>query len=351
MLAAVDTLNETSLYTSEHGFSAAKFEETVWERLLPGDAEGYRYHLAFELARVPGIRTGYVAIKRGGIVVFLAPYFIQEHVRDSLAEDWSTPLPDCLKEGAQEKTRLRLLSVGSPVTHGCKLGIASDYQFDPGMVDTLYAELMRVGRRMQIDAILFRELLRPDAHRLALPLQRLGFAESEGARFVAWDIGDAGVNASLATLGDPARAEPQQQAWRSSLDIREYDGMPPDMDAIHALHGASRLTPQFYESVAALMPQHCRYVLYYEQGRLVAFNLLLHRNGVLTHQYAGMDPAVERAMGLRGLISLHNLQMCVRDGFHTYRSDYAEACRTQAGVRPEQTDHFFRWMQTAERAA
>lgn len=350
MLAVVDTLNETSLYTTEHGFSAAKFEETVWERLLPGEAEGYRYHLAFELARVPGIRTGYVAIKRGGIVVFLAPYFIQEYVRDSLAEDWSTSLPACLEEGAQEKTRLRLLSVGSPVTHGCKLGIAGDYQFDPDMVDTLCAELMRIGRRMQIDAILFRELMRPDAHRLALPLQRLGFVESEGARYNTWNIGFANMDACLASLSDPVRDELQQQrAQLSTLDIREYAGMP-DMEAIHAMQAASGLTSRFFESVAALMPQHCRYVFYRSAGRLLAFNLLLHRDGVLTDQYVGVDPSLDREIGLREQIWLHNMQMCVRDGFHTYRSGDPDSRLAQLGAQSQQTYHFFRWMQAADLA-
>lgn len=354
MQAVSETLQAQSMYSTEHSFSAAKYEETLWDRLLPGQAESYRYHLAFELARVQSIRTGYAAVRRGGIVVCLAPYFIQTYIRESAAHPWPAAMPAWLGDAAAERTRLSLLTVGSTVAESCTLAIAREYHFDPAMVVALYDELRKIGAREGVDAMAFKDVLQQDAEELAAPLRHLGFKESTHRRLAVNRLALASLDDYLATLeGATRQALQSRRAAQAGISIQEYSGIPPDADLqeVHRLHLASdcssdgrleKLTPHFFESVAALMPHHSRYVLYRVGSRLVGFNLLLHRDHVLIHKYSGVDPVASAEYGLPDLFWLHNIEMCIRDGFHTYKSGDFTQHKIALGAESEQTYLFSR---------
>src|SRR5450830_958094 len=124
MQIAIPSTNEavaelTALYSTERTFTAAKYEEAVWDRLLPGDAESYRYHLAFEMAKVEGFKTGYVAVKRSGMVVCLVPYFVTDYSLDSTVQGTLKRGSNWLKNYApglfNKLFKLKLLCVGSAV--------------------------------------------------------------------------------------------------------------------------------------------------------------------------------------------------------------------------------------------
>ena len=58
-------------------------------------------------------------------------------------------------------------------------------------------------------------------------------------------------------------------------------------------------------------------------NQLIAFNCLLHRDGVLLDKYIGMQQALAKKYNIYFLSWLHNIEMCIRDGFHTFQSGQA----------------------------
>ena len=124
------------------------------------------------------------------------------------------------------------------------------------------------------------------------------------------------------------------------------------MNAIHKLYLQTyeqsefkfeKLTLAFFESIAGLMPNHCRFVLYYAEDELVAFNCLLHRDGVLLDKYIGMHQTLAKKYNIYFLSWLHNIEMCIRDGFHTFQSGQAAyKTKTRLGARLTQTHIFFK---------
>ncbi len=56
------------------------------------------------------------------------------------------------------------------------------------------------------------------------------------------------------------------------------------------------------------MPGECRFVLYRPEGKLIGFNLLLHKNGMLLDKYLGMDYRLSRQHNLYYLSWRHNLE-------------------------------------------
>jgi hypothetical protein len=348
MQIAMTTAYEESLYTTERSFTAAKYEETVWDRLLPGDAESYRYHLAFELGKVEGFRTGYAAVRRGGIVVCLAPYFITDYGLDSTVQGPLKRFTNGLQGYAPGLSNLKLLCVGSPITDSAKLGITRDYHFDPDMVHALCEELERIAEREGASVIAFKDILECDSERLAQPLKQAGFSQIANMPVATNAINFSSLEEYLETLSDATREDLRHMLkMRPHVEIEEYDGIPPDLDAIYQLYlnyyehselQFEKLTLQFFESVAALMPHHCRYVLYRAEGQLIGFNLLLHRDGVLFDKYIGLDQVLGKKYNLYFVSWAHNIEMCIRDGFHTYQSGQAaDETKAKLGAKLKQT--------------
>ena len=353
LLACSPLPEQPSLYSSERSFTAAKYEEPIWDKLLQGDAESYRYHLAFEISKVQGFKTGCAAVRRGGIVVLLAPYFITDYRLDSTVQGPLKQASSWLHGHAPGLLSMKLLCVGSPVTDSCKLGITRDYTFDPNMIAALNEQLEEIAEREGASVIAFKDILESDAKLLRQPLKQAGFSEVANMPVATNPTGFNSVNAYLESLSYATRKNLRRKLkMRSQVAIEEYKGMPPDLDAIYQLYlncyerselKFEKLTLEFFESIAALMPDHCRYVIYRAEGKLIGFNLLLHRDGVLLDKYIGLDYALSRQYNLYFISWIHNIEMCIRDGFHTYQSGQAAyAAKAKLGAELEQTYIFFR---------
>ncbi|HEY8118848.1 MAG TPA: GNAT family N-acetyltransferase [Methylophilaceae bacterium] len=345
--------SQASLYTTEHSFSAAKYEEATWDRLLPGDAESYRYHLAFDLSKVEGFKTGYAAVRRGGIVVCLAPYFITDYRLDSTIQGPIKRFTSWVNGIAPGLLSLRLLCVGSPVTDSGKIGITHDYPFDPEIITALHQELEQIAKREDASVIAFKDILESDTGRFAEPLIQAGFSRVGNMPVGINRVDYASLDEYLETLSYATRKNlRRKRKVLPQMQIEEHDGMPPDLDAIYQLYLScyerselkfEKLTKQFFESVATLMPDNCRFVLYRAEGKLIGFNLLLHRNGVLLDKYIGLDHLLGRKYNLYFLSWLHNIEMSIRDGFHIFQSGQAAyEMKIKLGSELQQTYVFFR---------
>jgi predicted N-acyltransferase len=347
----------TSSYTTERSFTAAKYEEAIWDRLLPGEAESYRYHLAFEMAKVEGFKTGYAAVKRSGVVVCLAPYFVTDYRLDSTIQGALKRGSNWLNSHAphlfNQLFKLKLLCVGSAVTDSAKLGLSKDHAFDIEIITALNAELELVAEREGASIIAFKDILESDLQLLETPLKQSGFSKIENMPIARNLIGFKSFDEYLATLSYSTRKDFRRKLRiKSQITIEEYNGTPPDLQEIYQLYSNcyeqselkfEKLTPEFFESVAALMPFNCRYVLYRAQGKLIGFNLLLHRDGVLLDKYIGLDYTLSRQYNLYFLSWAHNIEMCIRDGLHTYQSGQAAyETKIRLGSKLEQTYIFFR---------
>ncbi len=352
-LPAFKSVSPQEKYTTERTFSAAKYEEIVWDRLLPGDAESYRYHLAFEIGKVEGFKTGYVAVKRGGVIVCIAPYFVTDYRLDTTVQGALKNVLNKIRDYLPNLFSIRLLCVGSPVTDSCKIGIANDYPFDGDMLVALNSELEEIASREHISVIAYKDVIEEQAVKFKTPLQKLGFTEVANMPVASNLIEYSSLDAYLDSLSYSMRKNLRRKLKsKQHVRIEEYAGAPPDINAVYALYLQTyeqselkfeKLTLDFFESIAGLMPNNTRFVLYYAENQLIAFNCLLHRDGVLLDKYIGMQQALAKKYNIYFLSWLHNIEMCIRDGFHTFQSgqaSYETKLRLGANLTP--TSIFFR---------
>lgn len=352
-LSTLPTNFASEKYTIERSFCAAKFEEVVWDKLLANDAESYRYHLAFEGGKIEGFKTGYIAVKRGGVIVSIAPYFITDYRLDTTVQGALKNVLVKVQKYLPKLFSLRILCVGSPVTDSCKFGINPDIPFDADMLEALNVELEKIALREKVSVIAFKDVIEKQTNVFRAPLKKLGYTEVANMPVASNLIQFASLDEYLNSLSYSMRKNLRRK--RKSLQkvrIEEYDGAPPDMNVIHALYlntyeksetKFEKLTLDFFESMAGLMPNNTRFVLYYVEDQLIAFNCLLYRNGVMLDKYIGMDETLAKKHNIYFLSWLHNIEMCIRDGFHTFQSGQASyETKLRLGAELTPTAIFFK---------
>lgn len=332
-IASNAIIQSQSPYSTERTFTAAKYEETIWDHLLPQEAESYRYYLAFELSRVEGFKVGYVAVRRGGIVVCLAPYFLMNFHINAAMGGPVQPMKNCLYANFPELSTIRLVCVGSPVSDNCKIGITPDFLFDPEMISALNEQLRQIAKIEEAQAIVFKDLLHTNMPKVGTALIDIGYNSVESAALAAVKIDFKTIDEYLNRLSLAEQSDIREKInQRSEIQIEEYNGAPPDFEAIHQLYLNSyetsslnfeKLTLNYFESLSGLMPNNCRYVLYKHHGKLIGFNMLIQRGGRLIHKYFGFDNDLSEQYHLDCLSWLYNIEMCIRDGFEMYQSGRA----------------------------
>jgi predicted N-acyltransferase len=352
-LALTYAVEEPSAYQTHYTFSAAKYDEMTWQRLLPNSLEGYRYHLAFELAHVDGFKTGYVSVSKAGAVVCIAPIFMTDYALDTTVQGRVKTLTERLKTWMPKLLTIRLLCVGSPVTDSAQIGYFKDQPLDPKMIQQLVEKLDVVAAREGASVIAFKDVLTDEASQLRPLLATHGYSSVDNMPVATNHINFKTLDEYICTLSASTRKDLRRKLKKlDQLRIEEYDGMPPHLEQIYQLYlncyekselKFEKLTLGFFESVAGLMPKQCRFVLYYFKDKLIGFNCLLHGNGVLMDKYIGMDYVHSNEVNLYSLSWLYKIKMCIRDGFHTLQSGQAAyEQKLSFGAKLEQTHILFK---------
>jgi hypothetical protein len=340
-------------YETHYAFSAAKYSETVWKNLLPNSLEGYRYHLAFELGKVVGFKVGYVSVLKAGIVVCIAPIFIMDYALDSTVQGPMKSIIRRLSKLFPNLMTVRLLCVGSPVTDSAQIGAFTDHPFYAEIINALNEKLDLIAEREGASVIAFKDVIASEAEQLKPLLEAHGFTCEENMPIAKNLINFKDIDGYLATLSYSTRKSLRRKLkLLNQLRIEEHAGLLPHIEEIYQLYlncydrselKFEKLTLSFFESLAGLMPDQCRFVLYFYGEKLIGFNCLLHGNGVLMDKYIGMDYEQSKEVNLYSLSWLYNIQMCIRDGFHTFQSGQAAyKTKLSLGATLEQTYIFFK---------
>ena len=317
-----------------------------WQALLPQSLEAYHYHLAFAQANIEGFKTGYITVFSEEKAVFIAPTFVMDYALDSTVQGKLKTYTSKLRSLFPKLMSLRLLCVGSAVTDSAQIGFNS--QLNPEIIHTLNQKLEEIASIEKASVIAFKDVTEADLAQLKSPLQGFGFSVVDNMPVAKNTIHFNSLDDYLASVSYSTRKGLRRKMKSfSQLRIEEHNGMPPQLDEIVQLYlncyekselKFEKLTQDFFENLAKLLPNSCRFVLYSLDKKLIGFNCLLHGNGMLMDKYIGLDYAKSLDVNLYSLSWLHNISMCIRDGFHTFQSGQAAyETKLSLGATLEQT--------------
>ena len=335
-----------SPFSADNAIAGYSTNSAAWQGLLPQSLEAYHYHLAFAQANIEGFKTGFITVFEAKIPVFIAPVFVMDYALDTTVQGKLKTYTSKLRSLFPKLMSLRLLCVGSAVTDSAQIGFNS--QLNAEIIHTLNQKLEEIASIEKASVIAFKDMTEADLAQLKSPLQALGFNVIDNMPVAKNTIHFNSIDDYLASVSYSTRKGLRRKMKNfSQLRIEEYDGMPPQLLDIYQLYlncyekselKFEKLTQDFFENLAKLLPNNCRFVLYYLDKKLIGFNCLLHGNGVLMDKYIGLDYAKSLDVNLYSLSWLHNISMCIRDGFHTFQSGQAAyETKLSLGATLEQT--------------
>lgn len=332
---------------------ANAIDQTDWERLYPNDAEAFGLHAAFDQGHIEGFKTGYIVIRDEHTVALIAPYFITEYRLDTTVQGPLKRVLNKIKQVSPGLFSIRILCVGSAVTDSCKVGIQRHDAFNPKLLETLCEALERVAKQEKASVVAFKDVIEDDSALWDHVLSESSYGKVTNMPVAVNPARFENLDGYLASLSYSTRKDLRRKLKsKQHLRIEEVDGLPDNMEAIYQLYLQTferselqfeKLTIDFFRALAVHMPNQCRYVLYYLDDILIAFNLVLHRDGVLYDKYIGLEKYVAKEYNVYFLSWLHNMEMCTRDGFHTYQSGQAAyETKIKLGAQLKQTYIYFR---------
>ena len=335
-----------SQFSADNTTAGYLTDSSAWQALLPLSLETYHYHLAFAQASIEGFKTGYVTILAAQKIVFIAPVFVMDYALDTTVQGKLKVYTTKLRDLFPKQMTLRLLCVGSAVTDFAQLGF--DNSLNAEIIQILNQKLEEIATIENASVIAFKDITKADLTQLKMPLQNLGYSVVDNMPVAKNNINFNSLDEYLASVSYSRRKSLRRKMKKlSQLRIEEHNGMPPQLDEIVQLYlncyekselKFEKLTRDFFENLAKLMPNNCRFVLYYFDNKLIGFNCLLHGNDVLMDKYIGLDYAKSLEVNLYSLSWLYNINMCIREGFHTFQSGQAAyETKLSLGANLEQT--------------
>lgn len=266
---------------------------------LSGEAEGFAYYKAFQEAGISNFEMGYLAVRRDLETVAVAPYFVTRYCANT------TVTAGWLKRLLQP-VRFDIACVGHP---------SADFGMIEGEIseEVLHAVNAELFKRASVVA--YKDFGDD------LPLRQ--FTREPNLPVATLEIKDDYYSGlSQATRRNFRRKVRAAQ----SLRIEEREGYPAEhaeriyelyLDTFrHADITFEKLTPRFFERVAPIS----KYVLYWENDRLIGFSLLICKHRTMLAKYMGMDYARSRRYGLYFVMLLNHIDICVRDGYTRYQT-------------------------------
>jgi hypothetical protein len=260
---------------------------------LQGDPEGGAYHRAFQAAELPDFQFGYYAVWRGEERVAVVPYFVMDFRLTTMLGE----------EGLARWlgwVRFKIACVGHPST-------------DIGRIDGEVSQEVLAAVNAELSGKAALIAYKGFDGDLPLP----GFVRARGLPVAVLDLA-ADYWKSIGT--DRRNNFKQKLRQGRSLTVIERDGCDDALaQSLFALYLQTYqraaikfelLTPKYFTATADIS----RYLLFYEQDRLIGFVQLICTPPRMVFRYIGMDYERNRRYGLYFLLFLKGIEVCLREG-------------------------------------
>lgn len=338
------------------GVSAIPREQ--WDALLPGEAESWDYYAACETSPPQEFCLSAVGVSRGGRLVAAAPVFRLNYRLDTPLQGSWRPVGDWLNRRVPKLVNLPVMGLGSPLADKCHLGFAAE---------------LTLGERQEAMAVLLQAL---DTHAAqsgvpvlagkdlldtALPSIDPAFTAQRYTRVASLpvavlDLPFKSEDAYLASLSSSTRKDIRRKLKAASgirLEIRHsIEGLE---DEIVSLYDETRhqsgldygdlekLSPSYFRDVMHKLGDRGVLMLYWLDGQLLGFNLLLVGRDRVIDKFIGMRYPMARQHNLYVFSWMSNVRFCLERGITQLQSGQtAYASKLRFGSRLDKTWVYFK---------
>jgi len=287
--------------------------EADWAALFPAEPWTRAYYGACETAPPAGMTLAAVGVFDAGRPVLLAPTFSVDYRLDLSLPASMRRLGDWLDRTMPKLVRVPVLSLGSPLSEHCHIGIAAglDAAARARAIDTLLTGLAGLGRQRGAHILSVKDLPDARAGDLDPALARAGFAKVATLPVGVLDLPKGTLEDYLAGLNGRLRSElRRKQRQAAAVRVEFIDRIGRHGDLIAALYEETRrqehadygdfdeIAPGYFAAVMQAMPDEAGMVLYWLGDELIGFNLFISERDRIIGKFIGMRYPVAREHNL-----------------------------------------------------
>lgn len=335
--------------------SLAQVNAAAWDRLFPGESEGYDYLMAVEAAGLEGFRWRYLLAEDDGRLVAAAPAFLTDYPLETTLAGPARRVADGLKRVAPDALTLRLACIGSPCTEMALLG------FEPGhgrgtrlaLLEALLTGFEATAAGARCGLLGVKDVAEEAAGLWGAAVEPRGYRAIASLPSASLTIDFPTLDAYLDRLSPGTRRDMRRKlrvADQVRVEVRR--NVDDVIGRVMALYAETRaradmaleeLTPAYFQGVLARLPGRAFCTLYWQGDDLLAANLLIQDSDTLLDKFFCMDAARGRPLSLYFLSWFTNVRLCLERGLRTYRSGQAGyENKLRLGSRLTSTANYFR---------
>jgi len=275
----------------------------AWKRALQNDCKDHRYYEIVEETLDCGFEHHYLVLEnRSGEATAIQPVFF---VRQNLVEGVPGKIRSILDRVRKVFPRfltMRVLMVGCGAGTG-DLG-ACDERDEPWLADALQATLRIYAKRNKASLVVFKDF--PANYRSALDrLLSSGYARMPSMPMTRLPLSYANWDEYFCTLSKATRKDLRRKFRKTErapkIEMQVLNDVRPLIDEIYPLYLAvhersplkfETLTKDYFRAVGQRMPDHARFLIWRQHGKIVAFSFCLVCGDALYDECIGLDYSV-----------------------------------------------------------
>ncbi len=336
----------------------AATDPSFWTRALPDDPEGYSYQAACEAAGRGAFALNAAVVKDGARTVAICPLFQVSYRLDTSLQGTARRFSEVVSKVIPGASHMNLIGFGSPYADTCAIGFDPELDADGVRKATavLIDGVLAYGASKKIKLFAIKDLSQAREGIISDVLREKRFSRMSGLPNCALDLPYQNTDGYFATLSRITRKDIRRKL-RSAGEIRieRRVGITDIAGEIRSLYEATRgasafdyndfeTLPEFYfDSVARGLGQDAVFMLYWVDGQLAAFNLLLVNKDRAVDKFLGMRRDLAETHNLYAVSWIENIRFCIERKIRTLQlGPTAYSLKLRFGSRLEPSGIWFR---------
>jgi predicted N-acyltransferase len=332
--------------------SVAEIDAHAWDACFPGEAEGHAYYAACERGAGGVMQRGAVAVFDGTKLVAAAPTFKVVFRLDTPFQGPLRRLTERLRPLVKGIMDLPIIGLGSPYAERCHLGFAPHLDLVARRT-TLAALLKRLedhANREGTGLVAVKDLTATEERAFGGTIGAGGWTRATSLPVAQLDLRFRDVDAYLASLSGATRKDIRRKLralrdirveWRSDLAGLE--------DEVASLYESTRqrsgldygdfetLPDHYFPSVMSALGDRARIALYWDGGKLCAFNLVFIERNRMIDKFFGMRYPLGPQHNIYAVSWMENVKECIAGGIsllQTGQTAYGPKLRYGSRLEP-----------------
>ncbi len=279
-----------------------------WENCLPGEAENHDYYTACESLPHTAYKLLAVVAELDGRVVAVSPLFTLTYRLDTPLQGAMRRVSDAVSKIFPGLMALKVIGMGSPLAERCHLGFVPELTANERLeaTDALLSALDVYAKSAGIGLIAIKDLSADESSQVEPAIRRSGFSRTTSLPIAVLDLPET-EDQYFAKLSANNRSSLRRKIKAAKNLTFEYrfsiDGIEAEIDALYQetcdtsgydYGDLETLPPGYFGAIMKALKGKAIMMLYWLEGDLIGFNLLLLNQGRDASQRKIIDKFIGR---------------------------------------------------------